>query len=147
MVLEREREWRSALRGVRALLKYHPPCPRKRRGDLPVGRVRFGCHRGLKLINPDSGFEGGRPIEHYYIEKFLARRIAESQGHVLKSADDFYTGEIRRRPRRLQRRVALKGKQPERDKLALYDSRSASAVSGRRKLVNPSRRPARIIAP
>ena len=55
-----EREWRSALRGVRALLKCHPP--RKRRGDLSVGRVRFYCHRGLKLINPGFDFERGRSI-------------------------------------------------------------------------------------
>ena len=103
----RERERRSALRGVRALLKYHPPCPRK----------------------------------------FLARRTADTQGHVLESADDFYTGGIRQRPRHRQRRVELTGKQPERDVLYLYDSRGSLAASKRRKLVNPVRRPARRIAP
>jgi hypothetical protein len=44
-VVERAREWRSALRGVRTLSKYHPMW--KGRGSSPVGEVCVGGPRGL----------------------------------------------------------------------------------------------------
>jgi peptidoglycan/xylan/chitin deacetylase (PgdA/CDA1 family)/SAM-dependent methyltransferase len=92
-VVERtqEREWRSALRGVRALLRYYPPWRHRGGARLPVGRVRFGSFRRLKPVDPDFGFGRGRPIDRYYIEGFLARHADDVRGRVLEVADDSYT--------------------------------------------------------
>lgn len=57
----------------------------------PVGRVRFG---DLRRTNPISGTWGlgrGQPVDRYYIERFLARRAGDIQGHVLEIGDDRYT--------------------------------------------------------
>jgi SAM-dependent methyltransferase len=87
----RGHEWRSALQGVRTLLKYHPPWRRPGVARPPVGRVRFGSLRRLKPVEADFGFGRGRPIDRYYIEGFLARHADDVRGRVLEIADDSYT--------------------------------------------------------
>jgi len=57
----------------------------------PIGRVRFGDLRRLHPISPDWGSERGKPIDRYYIEKFLANHAAEIRGHVLEIGDNTYT--------------------------------------------------------
>jgi len=57
----------------------------------PVGWVRFGDLRRLKPISLDWGAERGRPIDRYYIERFLAEHTADIRGRVLEIGDDRYT--------------------------------------------------------
>ncbi len=57
----------------------------------PVGLVRFGHLRRLKPVSPDWGSERGKPIDRYYIERFLAAHSADVQGQVLEIGDDRYT--------------------------------------------------------
>jgi SAM-dependent methyltransferase len=57
----------------------------------PVGRVRFGSLRRLKPISPDWGIERGRPVDRYYIERFLAAHAGDIQGRVLEIGDNSYT--------------------------------------------------------
>ncbi len=85
----REREWRSALRGLLILLRYYPPW--QRRSRPPVGRVRFGSLRRLTPINRNFGWGRGGPIDRYYIEDFLARHTEDIRGRVLEIQDSSYT--------------------------------------------------------
>jgi SAM-dependent methyltransferase len=86
----REREWRSALRGARTLLRFYPPW--QRRGRPPVaGRVRFGSLRRLTPVSRNFGWERGGPIDRYYIEDFLARHAGRIRGRVLEIQDASYT--------------------------------------------------------
>jgi SAM-dependent methyltransferase len=62
----------------------------------PVGRVRFGSLRRLKPISPHWGTERGRPIDRYYIERFLADRAADVHGRVLEVGDNAYTRQFGR---------------------------------------------------
>lgn len=57
----------------------------------PVGLVCFGNLRRLKPISSDWGSERGKPIDRYYIERFLAAHSVDIQGHVLEIGDDTYT--------------------------------------------------------
>lgn len=57
----------------------------------PVGRVRFGSLRRLRPISHEWGFDRGRPIDRYYIERFLARQAPDIRGHVLEIGSDRYT--------------------------------------------------------
>src|SRR5262245_43830844 len=57
----------------------------------PVGFVRFGSLRRLTPISREYGFDRGRPIDRYYIERFLARHAGDVAGHVLEIKDDAYT--------------------------------------------------------
>lgn len=57
----------------------------------PVGRVRFGSLRRLHPLSRDWGFDRGRPIDRYYIERFLARHQADVRGRVLEIGSDHYT--------------------------------------------------------
>jgi SAM-dependent methyltransferase len=57
----------------------------------PVGWVRFGSLRRVKPISREWGLERGRPIDRYYIERFLATRSGDIAGHVLEIGDDTYT--------------------------------------------------------
>lgn len=71
---------------------------RRFRTRPPVGSVRFGDLRRLTPISRTFGFDRGRPIDRYYIEKFLDRHAGEEgygigdiHGHVLEIGDDRYT--------------------------------------------------------
>ena len=56
-----------------------------------VGRVRFGNLRRTTPISCFFGYDRGRPIDRYYIEKFLGRNVGDIRGHVLEIGDDIYT--------------------------------------------------------
>jgi SAM-dependent methyltransferase len=57
----------------------------------PVGFVRFGNLRRLKPISYESGMERGRPIDRYYIERFLSAYNYDVKGCVLEVGDNTYT--------------------------------------------------------
>ncbi len=59
--------------------------PRRRRPDprLPV--------LPPEPVSREFGFERGRPVDRWYIERFLAEHAADVQGHVLEVAEDSYT--------------------------------------------------------
>ncbi|HZD58368.1 MAG TPA: methyltransferase domain-containing protein [Anaerolineales bacterium] len=57
----------------------------------PVGLVRFGSLRRLKPISSKWGMDRGKPIDRYYIERFLAAKSSYIQGRVLEIGDDTYT--------------------------------------------------------
>jgi SAM-dependent methyltransferase len=57
----------------------------------PVGWARWGSLRRLRPISPNWGLERGRPIDRYYIERFLARQANDIQGRVLEIGDNTYT--------------------------------------------------------
>jgi len=59
--------------------------------DPPVGRLDFGDLRRLTPVSRSFGFERGRPIDRYYIERFLSLHSEDVRGHVLEIADDRYT--------------------------------------------------------
>ena len=62
-------------------------------GDPPgPGRVDFGSLRRLAPISRRWGKDrGGRPIDRYYIERFLAVHATDVRGRVLEVGDDTYT--------------------------------------------------------
>jgi SAM-dependent methyltransferase len=57
----------------------------------PVGWVRYGSLRRLRPISIEWGMERGKPIDRYYIERFLAKYVDDIQGHTLEIGDDTYT--------------------------------------------------------
>lgn len=57
----------------------------------PVGWARLGNLRRLTPFSRDFGYDRGRPIDRYYIEKFLQEHQQDVQGRVLEIADDTYT--------------------------------------------------------
>ncbi len=81
---------------VRHRLRNAIPEPMRRRARRwtrwpPVGFVRFGSLRGLRPICSDWGFSRGRPIDRYYIERFLAAHAGDIRGRVLEIGSDAYT--------------------------------------------------------
>ena len=57
----------------------------------PVGRVRFGSLRRLRPIRAEWGLDRGKPIDRYFIERFLAQNAADIQGRVLEIGANNYT--------------------------------------------------------
>lgn len=57
----------------------------------PVGRVRFGSLRRLKPISDQWGMDRGRPVDRYYIERFLADHSPDIKGRVLEIGGNGYT--------------------------------------------------------
>lgn len=51
--------------------------------------VRFALRR--RPVDPNYGFNRGRPIDRYYIESFLSRQSDAIQGQVLEIEHDLYT--------------------------------------------------------
>jgi SAM-dependent methyltransferase len=62
--------------------------------DPPVGRVSFGDLRRLEPISRRWGYDRGRPVDRYYIERFLARSADAISGRVLEIGDNRYTREF-----------------------------------------------------
>ena len=60
-------------------------------GPPPVGGVRFGGLRRTTPIDRDFGFRRGRPVDRYYIERFLEAHAADIAGRVLEIGDASYT--------------------------------------------------------
>lgn len=56
----------------------------------PTGRVRFGDLRRLTPISPIFGMERGKPIDRYYIEKFLEAHRGDIKGRALELGDATY---------------------------------------------------------
>lgn len=65
-----------------------------RNGRVPVGAVRFGTLRRLTPISPSFGFDRGRPIDRYYVERFLGQHAQDVRGRVLEIGDATYTREF-----------------------------------------------------
>jgi SAM-dependent methyltransferase len=57
----------------------------------PVGRVAFGDLRTLHPISKEWGYDRGKPIDRYYMDRFFAAHAAALKGHVLEVGDDMYT--------------------------------------------------------
>lgn len=57
----------------------------------PVGLVRFGSLRRTKPISSAWGTERGKPIDRYYIERFLAQHAGDIKNRVLEIGDNSYT--------------------------------------------------------
>jgi SAM-dependent methyltransferase len=62
----------------------------------PAGRVRLGDLRRLTPLSREFGYDRGRPIDRFYIEKFLSNHQMDVRGHVLEIADDNYTRQFGR---------------------------------------------------
>ena len=65
--------------------------PRGSAGYPPVGRARFGSLRRTTPISRVWGSDRGRPIDRYYIERFLSAHASDIQGYVLEIGSDTYT--------------------------------------------------------
>lgn len=57
----------------------------------PVGMVCFGSLRRLQPISPDWGMERGKPVDRYYIDRFLSQHASDIRGRVLEIGDNTYT--------------------------------------------------------
>lgn len=57
----------------------------------PVGRVTHEALWRLQPISRVFGLDRGKPIDRYYIERFLATHSSAIKGRVLEIADDAYT--------------------------------------------------------
>lgn len=53
--------------------------------------VDFGGLRRLEPISDVWGYDRGRPLDRYYIERFLEARAGEVRGRVLEVGDNEYT--------------------------------------------------------
>lgn len=60
--------------------------------------VRFGSLRRLRPIDDDFGFSRGKPVDRYYIDRFIASRggqadyiLGDIRGSVLEIGEDKYT--------------------------------------------------------
>lgn len=58
---------------------------------IPVGDLDFGDFGRLTPVSTDWGFDRGRPVDRYYIERFLQQHAADIRGRVLEIGDDNYT--------------------------------------------------------
>ena len=56
-----------------------------------VGSLDFGDLRRVTPIDRSFGYRRGRPIDRYYIERYLERMSHEIRGHVLEIGDNSYT--------------------------------------------------------
>ena len=57
----------------------------------PLGRVDFGDLRRTRPISSVFGFDRGKPVDRYYIERFLGENADAVRGHVLEIGDRTYT--------------------------------------------------------
>ena len=57
----------------------------------PVGFVRFGDLRKTAPISQVFGLNRGRPVDRYFIERFLESNESDIRGRVLEVADDTYS--------------------------------------------------------
>jgi glycosyltransferase involved in cell wall biosynthesis/peptidoglycan/xylan/chitin deacetylase (PgdA/CDA1 family) len=60
-------------------------------GTPSVGDVRFGDLRRTRPVSEVFGFDRGRPVDRYYIERFLAQNAHRIRGRVLEIEGDTYT--------------------------------------------------------
>jgi len=57
----------------------------------PSGWAHFGNLRRVTPLSRDFGFDRGRPVDRFYIERFLAAHADDVRGRVLEVADPGYT--------------------------------------------------------
>jgi SAM-dependent methyltransferase len=56
--------------------------------------LRFGRISSSTPLSKASGFDRGKPIDRYYIERFLASHSSDIRGRVLEVGDDAYSREF-----------------------------------------------------
>jgi len=56
-----------------------------------VGRIQFGDFRRTTPFCRRYGYSRGKPVDRYYIERFLAQHEADVRGQVLEIGDNAYT--------------------------------------------------------
>ncbi len=57
-------------------------------------RINLGDLRRVTPVSRWFGFDRGRPVDRYYIERFLSAHAEDIRGRVLEFADDSYTREF-----------------------------------------------------
>lgn len=57
----------------------------------PFGSAQWGDLRRLEPFSREWGFDRGKPIDRFYIEKFLGKNSHEIRGRVLEIGTDRYT--------------------------------------------------------
>jgi SAM-dependent methyltransferase len=62
---------------------------RKQRRNLPID---FGDLYRTTPFSRAFGFERGRPVDRFYIERFLERHASDVRGRVLEVGENLYTG-------------------------------------------------------
>jgi SAM-dependent methyltransferase len=62
-----------------------------------LGAIEFGDLRRVTPVSRAFGFERGRPVDRYYIERFLTGAAADITGRVVEVGDDTYTRQFGRR--------------------------------------------------
>jgi glycosyltransferase involved in cell wall biosynthesis len=68
------------------------PSPRPSPEQPPaIGKVNFGDLKRVEPISRAWGYDRGRPVDRYYIERFLAENAGDIQGRTLEIGDDSYT--------------------------------------------------------
>ena len=63
-------------------------------GTPETGHAKFGDFRRLEPFTRSFGYDRGKPIDRYYIEKFLKKNEGSIAGHVVEVGDDRYTEEF-----------------------------------------------------
>ena len=56
-----------------------------------VGKADFGNLRRLQPFSRDWGFDRGKPVDRYLIERFLGQHTGDIRGRVLEIGTDLYT--------------------------------------------------------
>ena len=74
--------------------RWYHALSRQRRLRPRLGRVRFGQLRRTTPFSRVFGADRGRPIDRYYIERFLQHHAADIKGRVLEVGDRRYTREF-----------------------------------------------------
>ncbi len=102
----RLRNPRAALRGAMAMMRFGLKLAARRFGarvrqvayylqrrlTAPrVGHVNLGDLRRVTPISTCFGYDRGRPVDRYYIERFLAAQAHDVRGRVLEIGDNAYT--------------------------------------------------------
>jgi SAM-dependent methyltransferase len=93
----RPRSFRSAAKSLlrrvlpRPVINFGKSLRGSNRHPRPPGYVRFGDLRRLEPLSRCYGFDRGRPIDRYYIEKFLESQSACIRGAVLEIGENTYT--------------------------------------------------------
>jgi len=61
---------------------------------IPVGEIDWGDLRRMEPVSARWGFDRGRPIDRYFIEKFLQKHTADVKGYCLEVMNDAYIRKI-----------------------------------------------------
>ena len=83
------------LRGVKAIIRRLPRSIGQIFGEAlwvpPVGNVRFGDFKRTKPVSTEYGFDRGKPVDRYFIERALADYAELVRGRVLEVGASDYT--------------------------------------------------------